>query len=279
MLEKSRVTPQRGDLSVSRSFYCLDSLDPVGDVPFHCMLLLGLWGQTKGNELCISPQLDQGPAELAGPALDSVWLCKGTALTCQGSLFGFSQEHCLPSVWALHGGYSQQGCFPLSDWGMGTVSLVLRGEKNWTKTFKTTGGQKIVSPVVSFTGPKTKRCSPVVLTTGSGMLCCYPCFTFKEVEMDLIKIVQSRNCRTGSGQRLCFPVHWTLTFNVSNEGPAPRGWYIVSFSLKPLMPFQLLPWSGLFVKDLLSSWQSFLLPLCKNSMLSLVSEGIVVLTA
>lgn len=103
MLEKSRVTPQRGHLSVSRSLYCLDSLDPVGDVPFHCMLLLGLWGQTKGNELCISPQLDQGPAELAGPALDSVWLCKGTALTCQGSLFAFSQEHCLQSERCMEG--------------------------------------------------------------------------------------------------------------------------------------------------------------------------------
>lgn len=69
------------------------------------------------------------------------------------------------------------------------------------------------------------------------------------------------------------------SFEIYNERPALRGWYTVSFSLKPLMPFQLLPWSRLFVKDLLSSWQSFLLLLCKYSMLSLLSEGIVVLTA
>lgn len=69
MLEKSRVTPQRGDLCVSRFPYCLGSLDPVGDVPFHCILLLGLGEETKGNELCISLRRDQGPAELADQPL------------------------------------------------------------------------------------------------------------------------------------------------------------------------------------------------------------------
>lgn len=107
-----------------------------------------------------------------------------------------------------------------------------------------------------------------------------PSFTFVEVEMDLIKITQSRNGRTGSGGALLpSALDSYYTFNMNNEEPAPRGWYTVSFSLKPLMPLQLLPWSGLFVRDLLSGWQSFLLPLCKNSMLSLVSEGIIFLTA
>lgn len=56
----------------------------------------------------------------------------------------------------------------------------------------------MVSPVVPVTGQKAKRCSPAILATGSGVPCCYPCFMFKEVEMDFIKIVPSRNGRAGS---------------------------------------------------------------------------------
>lgn len=89
MLEKSRVTPQRGNL-FARFPYCLGSPDPVGDVPSHCVLLLGLGGQTKGNELCVSPCLDWGPAELAGAVLGSVWLTQAAAAVCQGALFAFS---------------------------------------------------------------------------------------------------------------------------------------------------------------------------------------------
>jgi len=74
----------------------------------------------------------------------------------------------------------------------------------------------MVSPVVAFTGQKAKRCSPVVFTTGSGVLCCYPCFTFKEAEMDFVKVVQSRNGQTGSGRELFLPVHWTPTFKINN---------------------------------------------------------------
>lgn len=279
MLQKSRAMPQRGDLCVSRSPYCPGSLDPVGDVPFHCVLLLGLWGWTKGNELCINPWFDQGPAELAGPALDSMWLCKDAAVMCQGTPFVFRWNDCLPWDWI------SWGCFPLTDWGMGTALLVLRGEKKWTKTFKSYGiashyNRRWFLLWSLSLGRKQKRCSPAVLTTGFSMSCYPPSFTFVEVETDLIKITQSRNGRTGSGGALLpSALDSYYTFNMNNEEPAPRGWYTVSFSLKPLMPFQLLPWSGLFVKDLLSGWRSFLLPLCKNSMLSLVSEGIIFLTA
>lgn len=85
----------------------------------------------KGNELCISPWLDRGPAELAGPALGSEWLRRDAAVMRQGALFAFSREHCLPSVRVFRGGCSWWwGCFPLSNGGMGTALLVLKGEEN-----------------------------------------------------------------------------------------------------------------------------------------------------
>lgn len=110
MLEKSRVTPQRGNLCLSHSPYCLGSLDPVGDVPFHCVLLLGLGGQTKGNELCVSPCLDRGPAQLAGPALDSVWLPQDAAAVCQSTLCAFGSA-CLQSGCCVEGADSAGGDF------------------------------------------------------------------------------------------------------------------------------------------------------------------------
>lgn len=157
----------------------------------------------------------------------------------------------MPWVCEMPGGCSPPVCFPASGWGWGTALLVLRGEKNWTKLSRatelrptTTWGWEIVSPVIPFAGQKARMCSPGILTTGCGVLCCYPCFTFKGVEVDLIKAVQSRSGRTGCGG-FCLPVCWALLLSrlITNDQLQEGGTQYLS--LLNQIHFQLQPQSSL----------------------------------
>lgn len=151
---------------------------------------------------------------------------------------------CLPSVCVLYGGCSQWwGCFPEwlmhgnTCWSWGERKAELELMRATESHPATTRRQELISSVILFTEQEAERCSAVILTTGSAVLCYYPCFTFEEVKMGLIKTLQSRNGSSGCGGH-CLPRHWTLPFNTNKERPAPRGWHIAPFSLKSLMPFQ-----------------------------------------
>lgn len=223
MLEKSRVTTKGRSLCISFSLLSWLTWPCLG-----CALSLYVAVEpvraNKGKWALYKPSAWSGTSWISPTR---PWLsvaAKDGALMCKGTLFAFSQEHCLPSVWVSCGGCSRWwGCFPLSDWGMGTALLVLRGEKNWTKTFKSywiasrynrraRGGFSCgpfhwaESKKVQSSGPHHRLWHAMLLSL----------FYIQGIGEGFNQNRAKQKWQDWIRGELCFPVHWTLTFKINN---------------------------------------------------------------